>query len=235
MKLIVSLFLLFSLAGQAQPPLSTKSKKAIEYYLQSDNFRVRGQLAQAIALLNQAIAKDNKFEEAYYRLGLTYRSSGELALSVKSFEKGASLTRDLLKEKSYAFILGETYLKQGLYNSAIPHLDRFLALEKFDKAKLEQMKIWRSQCDYALLHRNEQWRYDTRPLSDTVNIFPMQYFPTLTADEGQLIFTVRFGKEHDDNEDIVVSSKMPNGRWGKPVSISTNVNSNFREGASTIS
>lgn len=233
--MIASLFLLFSLAGQAQPPLSTKSKKAIEYYLQSDNFRVRGQLAQAIALLNQAIAKDNKFEEAYYRLGLTYRSSGELALSVKSFEKGASLTHDLLKEKSYAFILGETYLKQGLYNSATPHLDRFLALEKFDKAKLEQVKVWRSQCDYALLHQNEQWRYDTRPLSDTVNIFPMQYFPTLTADEGQLIFTVRFGKEHDDNEDIVVSLKTPNGRWGKPVSISTNVNSGFREGASTIS
>jgi OOP family OmpA-OmpF porin len=235
MKLIASLFLLFSLAGQAQPPLSTKSKKAIEYYLQSDNLRVRGQLAQAIALLNQAIAKDNKFEEAYYRLGLTYRSSGELALSVKSFETGASLTRDLLKEKSYAFILGETYLKQGQYSSAIPHLDRFLALGKFDKAKLEQVKVWRSQCDYALLHQNEQWRYDTRPLSDTVNIFPMQYFPTLTADEGQLIFTVRFGKEHDDNEDIVVSLKTPNGRWGKPVSISTNVNSNFREGASTIS
>jgi len=235
MKLIASLFLLFSLAGQAQPPLSTKSKKAIEYYLQSDNFRVRGQLAQAIALLNQAIAKDNKFEEAYYRLGLTYRSSGELALSVKNFEKGASLTHDPLKEKSYSFILGETYLKQGQYSSAIPHLDRFLALEKFDKAKLEQVKVWRSQCDYALLHQNEQWRYDTRPLSDTVNIFPMQYFPTLTADEGQLIFTVRFGKEHDDNEDIVVSLKTPNGRWGKPVSISTNVNSGFREGASTIS
>ncbi len=235
MKLIASLFLLFSLAGQAQPPLSTKSKKAIEYYLQSDNFRVRGQLAQAIALLNQAIAKDSKFEEAYYRLGLTHRSSGELALSVKSFEKGASLTRDLVKEKSYSFILGETYLKQGQYALAIPYLDRFLALEKFDKAKLEQIKVWRSQCDYALLHQNEQWRYDTRPLSDTVNIFPMQYFPTLTADEGQLIFTIRFGKEHDDNEDIVVASKTPNGRWGKPVSISTNVNSNFREGASTIS
>ncbi len=235
MRFVFSLLLLFSLAIQAQPPLSTKSKKAIEYYLQSDNFRVRGQLAQAIALLNQAIAKDNKFEEAYYRLGLTYRSSGELALSVKSFEKGASLTRDLVKEKSYSFILGETYLKQGQYALAIPYLDRFLALEKFDKAKLEQVKVWRSQCDYALLHQNEQWRYHTRPLSDTVNIFPMQYFPTLTADEGQLIFTVRFGKEPDDNEDIVVSSRMPNGRWGKPVSISKNVNSNFREGASTIS
>lgn len=235
MKFLVVLLVLFSLTSLAQTPLSTKSKKAIEYYLQSDNFRIRGQLTQAIALLNQAIAKDTKFEEAYYRLGLTYRSAGELVLSVKSFEKGASLTHDLVKEKSYSFILGETYLKQGLYNSAIPHLDRFLALEKFDKAKLKQVKVWRSQCDYALLHQNEQWRYDTRPLSDTVNIFPMQYFPTLTADEGQLIFTVRFGKEHDDNEDIVVSSKTPNGRWGKPVSISTNVNSNFREGASTIS
>ncbi|MCX8490339.1 MAG: tetratricopeptide repeat protein, partial [Cyclobacteriaceae bacterium] len=235
MRFLFILLVLFSLAGHAQPPLSTKSKKAIGYYLQSDNFRVRGQLTQAIALLNQAITKDAKFEEAYYRLGLTYRSAGELALSVKSFEKGATLTRDPLKEKSYSFILGETYLKQGQYALAIPYLDRFLTLEKFDKAKSEQVKVWRSQCEYALLHQSERWQYETRPLSDTVNIYPMQYFPTLTADEGQLIFTVRFGKEHDDNEDIVVSMKMPKGRWGKPVSISTNVNSNFREGASTIS
>ena len=56
----------------AQGTLSTTSNKAIELYTEADNFRVRGQHSQAIELLNEAISKDKKFVEAYYRLWLVY-------------------------------------------------------------------------------------------------------------------------------------------------------------------
>ena len=68
------LALLASPSVFAQGELSTKSKKAIELYTQADNFRVRGQYSEAINLLNQALEKDDKFVEAYYRLGITYFS-----------------------------------------------------------------------------------------------------------------------------------------------------------------
>ncbi|MFM9837426.1 MAG: OmpA family protein [Cyclobacteriaceae bacterium] len=219
----------------SQEPLSTKSKKAIELYISADNFRVRGQFDQAIDLLNQAITKDSKFEEAYYRLGLTYRSASNLAKAAENFEKGLSLTKDPQKQKTYAFILGESYLRQGKYDQSLLNLDKFLLLEKADKPKIEQAKVWKSQCEFSIQHQNEKLPYQIKPLSDTVNAYPMQYFPTITADEQELLFTIRFGKAHDDNEDIVVSKKEPSGRWGKPISLSDQINSNFREGASTIS
>ncbi|MFM8913127.1 MAG: OmpA family protein, partial [Flammeovirgaceae bacterium] len=80
-----------------------------------------------------------------------------------------------------------------------------------------------------------RYKYVVLPMSDTVNALPMQYFPTITPDGEELIFTVRYGKAHDDNEDIYISKREHNGRWGKPASISAAINTNFREGASTIS
>jgi OmpA-OmpF porin, OOP family len=228
-------FVAIAFHSAAQEPFSTKSKKAIELYISADNFRVRGQLDQAIDLLNQAIAKDSKFEEAYYRLGLTYRSASNLAIACENFEKGLSLTQDPRKQKTYTFILGESYLRQGKYDQSLLNLDKFLLLEKADKPKIEQAKVWKSQCEFSLQHKSEKLPYQIKPLSDTVNAYPMQYFPTITADEKELIFTIRFGKAHDDNEDIVVARKEINGQWGKPVSLSDQINSNFREGASTIS
>ncbi|MCZ8069847.1 MAG: OmpA family protein [Cytophagales bacterium] len=219
----------------AAQPLSTKSKKAIELYTQADNFRVRGQLIEAVALLQQAIEKDKKFEEAYFRLGLVYRSAGELAKSNQSLENGFALTSDPIKKKNYQYLLCEGYLRVGNYRQSLEHGSAFLAAEKFDKKKLAQVDIWRRQCQFSIDNLRTTYNYKVRPLSDTVNALPMQYFPTITPDESELIFTVRYGKAHDDNEDIFISRREANGQWGKPISISAQINTNFREGASTIS
>ncbi|MFN8889907.1 MAG: tetratricopeptide repeat protein, partial [Cyclobacteriaceae bacterium] len=87
-KLLLIGCLVIHATAHAQEVLSTKSKKAKEYYLASDNFRVRGQLDQAIDLLKQAIDKDPKFEEAYFRLALSYRSANNLKAASEMLEKG---------------------------------------------------------------------------------------------------------------------------------------------------
>src|SRR6478736_4109914 len=103
--------------------LSTKNKKAIDLYVEADNYRVRGQYDQAIRLLKQAIEKDNKFEEAYARLGATYRSAGDLALSSESFEQALALTPYPLKQKAYLYSLSDNYLRRGQYEKSITSLD----------------------------------------------------------------------------------------------------------------
>jgi hypothetical protein len=45
---VVFVLVLLAASAFAQGELSTKSKKAIELYTQADNFRVRGQYAEAI-------------------------------------------------------------------------------------------------------------------------------------------------------------------------------------------
>lgn len=235
MRALLLISFLISFQGLLAQALSTKNKKAIDLYVEADNNRVRGQYEEAIKLLQQAIEKDKKFEEAYYQLGSVYRSAGDLEQSCVSMEKGLALVSAFpFKQKTYFFVLGDNYLRRGKYTEAQSYLDKFLAIEKTDKVKIEKALLWKTQIEYSLSHLQDKADYQIKVLSDTVNAFPMQYFPAITADGSELIFTVRYGRAHDFNEDIFVSKKI-NQKWQAPVSLSNQLNSNFREGACSIS
>src|SRR5688572_3689638 len=132
------LFLIISSSSMAQVGLSTKSERAIELYTEADNFRVRGQHSQAIQLLNEAIAKDKKFVEAYYRLGLVYMTIKNYSKAIENFEHGLSLTTDIKKQKVFWYDLGETYLLTGQYDKATTTLTEFVKIENQNKAKLDR-------------------------------------------------------------------------------------------------
>ena len=220
--------------GFAQAQLSTKSKKAIELYTIADNFRVRGQFEQAIELLNQALARDKEFVEAYYRRGLTYFSMKQYPNAITDFEKGLSLTNDVRKQKVFWFDMGELYLLLGQYDKAINVLESYIKNETQNQQRLQKAKTVLSSAQFAVQHKNEK-SFQRRPLSDTVNAFVMQYFPVLTADEKQLIFTRRKGDGPNDDEDLVISRRDAQGRWSSPESISKNINTELNEGTCAIS
>lgn len=220
---------------QAQPVLSTKNKKAIELYTEADNYRVRGQYREALSLLDQAIEKDRNFSEAYFRQALIYKSQRNYPQSTEIYLKGLSLTTDQKKQKAYFYELGENYLLLGEYEKSLQFLDRYLDAEILNKQRVDQASMWKRNAQYALRNIKISSQFKPHQLSDTVNAFAMQYFPVLTADEQELIFTRRMGGGQDDDEDLVVAKKDTNGKWQHPVSISANINSPMNEGTCTIS
>ncbi|HEU5290404.1 MAG TPA: OmpA family protein [Cyclobacteriaceae bacterium] len=234
-RLLTILLLIAPLLAHAQGSLSTTSNRAIELYTEADNFRVRGQHTQAIQLLDEAISKDKKFVEAYYRLGLVYMTIKNYSKAIENFEKGLSLTTDIRKQKVFWYDLGETYLLTGQYDKASATLGEFVKVENQNKAKLDKANLMLKNATFAKNNQAEKARYNQRKLSDTVNCFAMQYFPVLTADQQELFFTRRLVGMGDDDEDLVVARKDAKGKWGRPASISKNINSKFNEGTCTIS
>jgi OOP family OmpA-OmpF porin len=232
---LLLLVFLFPATAVAQMPLATKSKKAIEYYTQADNFRVRGQFSQAIGLLNQAIQKDRNFVEAYYRLGIVYMSLKDFPQAAKNFEKGLSLTNDVRKQKVFWYDLGDTYFSMGDYDAAEKMISQFLEAEVANRPKLERAKLLLRNIGFARENKNNASAYKLKRLSDTVNAFVMQYFPVLTADQQELIFTRRINGGPNDDEDLVISKRDGRGGWSVPESLSPNINSKLNEGTSTIS
>jgi OmpA-OmpF porin, OOP family len=230
----LSFLLMCSLSLGAQT-LSSKDKKAIALYTESDNYRVRREYDKAIQLLKESIERDKKFEEAYYRLALIYRVQDNLPVAVRYFEQGLALTQNTPRSKYYLYDLAQTELRLGTYKNAMDYASKFLEMEKVDVKRIAQIKVWKLQAEYSLAHEKDLFDYQINLLSDTVNAFPMQYFPVVTADQSQLIFTARFGGARNENEDLVVSTKRANGSWSQPVSLSENINSIRREGACTIS
>ncbi len=220
---------------EVRSQLSTNKKKAIELYTQADNFRVRGQYATAISMLQEAIEKDKNFVEAYFRLGITFKAMRDFGRSNTSLERGLSLTQDARKQKGFFQELGDNYLRMGEYQKSLDYINHFLAVETLNKQRIAMAELWKRNAEYGLRNKKIQSQFKPRQLGDTVNRFGLQYFPVLTADEQELIFTRRMGPGPDDDEDLVVSKKDENGKWTIPVSISSNINSRFNEGTCTIS
>jgi outer membrane protein OmpA-like peptidoglycan-associated protein/tetratricopeptide (TPR) repeat protein len=235
MRVCIVLWLLFtSCVLPAQPALSTRSKKAIELYNQADNYRVRGQYQQALSLLKQALVRDKNFAEAYYRTGLVYMAMKNYEQAVAAFGQALQLTAQPARKKEIWYSLGEANLLCGQYEQARAALAAFLENETQKGPKVEQATRWLASANFAI----EQAR-DTgagiRVLGDTVNRFATQYFPVLTADEQQLIYTRRLGFAAEDDEDLVVCVKDSAGHWSLPRSLSKNINSSLNEGTCTIS
>jgi OmpA-OmpF porin, OOP family len=232
--LFVSLILL-PFQGLTQAELSTKSKKAIELYTLADNFRVRGQFTETLSLLDQALDKDKNFVEAYYRRGLTYFSMKQYSNALQDFEKGLSLTNDIRKQKVFWYDMGELYLLAGEYEKAMKVLSAYVNNETQNKQKIDRATMFFKSAEFALKNKAKKTAFKQRALSDTVNRFVMQYFPVLTADQKQLIFTRREGDGPNDDEDLMVSTRDENGKWKLPQSISKNINTPLNEGTCAIS
>ncbi len=234
-RIVIYVLLFCSFPVLAQPTLSSRSKKAIALYNEADNYRVRGQFSQAINLLTQAIEKDRNFFEAYYRLGIVYMSMKDYQHANEYLEKGLSLTNDPKKQKVFWFDLGESYFTIGNYDKAEEYLTSFMKEEQVSRQRMEHARTLLKNIAFARENQTAAAAYKLKKLSDTVNSFVLQYFPVLTADQQNLIFTRRLGGGPNDDEDLVISQKNARGRWGTPQSISDNINSQLNEGTCTIS
>ena len=212
----LSLFLILMSAftTHGQVALSTKNKRAIELYTEADNCRVRGQYREALGLLKEAIDKDKNFAEAYFRQALIYKALRNYPQSTQIFMFGLSLSQDPKIQKAYFFELGDNYLLEGNYEKAQEFLDHYLDSEILNKAKMAQAMLWKRNAQFAIRNRKLMTEFHPHPLTDTVNAFAMQYFPVMTADEQELIFTRRVGGGHDDDEDLVVCRKDSLGSAG---------------------
>lgn len=231
--IIVFLAILLPLASFSQSRLSTKSKKAAEYYYLADNYRVRGQYSMAIELLEKAIDKDDRFHEAYFRLGVIQKAKGDYKKAEELFQKANQLSGG--NSAAVAFEMGELYLLKAEYQKAIDHIEQYLSAGSGNSRRVAEAKKIKTDAVFALENMHEASEFNPQPLSDTVNAFPMQYFPVVTVDQQAIIFTRRLGTTMDYDEDLVISRKDENGRWGRPMSLSPNINSEWNEGTCTIS
>jgi len=221
--------------SSAQSILSTKSKKAIAYYQEADNYRVRRQYDQAISLLNEAIKKDGKFVEAYIRLGKIYHAIDQLELAEENYRQAIQLAVVSTINPDTYLLIAEVQITLEKYLEVKGNIDIFLTREKVGLKKKVRATLLKRQAEYALAHIDKPLNFNPIALNDQVNQFALQYFPAITADQQTLFYTKRNGNSPYDDEDIMVSIKNDQNEWGAPQSISDKINSELNEGTCTIS
>lgn len=232
--IFLSILFIFPAAAQKKDQYSTRSKKAISYYEEAEPFIIRRQFPQAINLLRQALEKDDEFTEAHFRIGSAYRSLNALDKAKYHLEKVISLTQGDLDFAGAYIALAELYFQQGKYKESLTFIDRFKSMGGINKRIINEVNNLEKNARFAAEKIQHPLDFNPQAMSKTVNKFPLQYFPVLTADNQSIIFTRREGLSAQHDEDIFVSKKNENEEWTAPVSISDNINTVYNEGTCAI-
>lgn len=231
--LILTFFILHTANAFSQwyNPENISKKLGYKYGIALNESQIKN-YDKALALLDECIALDPKFIDAWLSKAGILADQKKYAASVQAYEKG------ILLDTSYGFNFLLPYsislAGTGRFKEALFAINKLLAKpnlsERFKKSGFFRKKSYEFAVHFAETHNNDAYIFTPKNLGDNINSIHSEYFPSLTIDDNQLVFTRRI----NNNEDFFVSTKT-NNSWNAAISMPGNVNSLQNEGAQNIS
>jgi len=226
--------------------LGIKSKKALEYFIEAEQLAQRRVYDQAIPLYLKAIKAEPNFERAHAGIANAYFYSREDSLAEIWFEKTLALN-----DKKYAVfysVIGDINYQRGKYEKAIENYNKYAKSPNADAKILEKVNFNKINCEFAIKAIKNPSSQVPKNMGANINTIYNEYYPSLTIDEEQLIFTAQrprnaqisdvrneqTSKLKMYDEDFYVST-FKDGEWQKAVNLGPPVNTLENEGSCCFS
>ncbi|RFS14437.1 OmpA family protein [Emticicia sp. C21] len=227
MNKLFSLLLIMCVSGALQ----AQDTKAKEFYDKGVKSFVARKSDDATENLLKAIEKDSTYADAYFKLGQMSETARNEASAIKYYSKAIKFKpEEPTYRQAYTYI-GTRALRNGDYQTAKPLLGFALKNSPPNSMIVKQLTKQLENCNFAIEAQKKKLNFDASDMGEVINFKNNQYFPVLTADNETLIFTAR-SEEGDEN---LFSAQLVDGKWTKPKSISSNINTPANEGTCSIS
>lgn len=229
MKKVSLLFFLCLIIQQVFAQISAV-KKAQANYDNAQQYLVANDYAQALIFLREAVKADPSFQFAFIQLADINRRLKSYEQAKQYYNSAIALGGNPDPRIYYGF--AEVGILTGDYTNALKNIKQFInSYQGSDLDFLNKAKKYLKDCEFAIASIKHPVKYDPVNLGAEINSAHRDYFPSVTADGGQLIFS----RNVNDNEDFYISSRKDKS-WGKPQPLSENINtSKYNEGAQSIS
>ncbi len=230
---LTTCFLLNSTFAQTYDP-DKVDKKAKGLYNQAMELAQEGRLTNAADLLLQSIAIDNKYLEAWLSLAGVYGQQKNYQSSVGYYEKAFVQDTDFTIEYKLPYSINLAGL--GEFEKALTAINELLDKKPPKNSTSLKAAEYRKRCfefavAYAKKNANKNYVFSPKNMGADINTSESEYFPSLTIDGKELVFTRRL---NGLNEDFFNSIKNTS-QWEKANPIEGNVNTIQNEGAQNIS
>ncbi|MBI3136931.1 MAG: PD40 domain-containing protein [Bacteroidetes bacterium] len=242
-KLVLGFFILMTAACSTAQPGSwdTKSKKAIKYVEQAmEATRVIDlqtglpDYATAIYYLDKAIEKDPLFSDAYLLKAEYCMQSGRNMEAIEAYRKVLEVNPGVSSTGYIYFDLALLEWSQGLYTDALQHAKVYKTFPGANPEMLIEADWVILNCEFAIDAIKHPYPFNPVNVGAGVNTADPEYFPTLTVDQQQLLFTRRVTDSRGfQQEDFFVSTSLE-GYWNTGEPMPKNINTPFNEGAPTF-
>ncbi len=233
--LILPLFYLLWIPSVSGQNFHTKSNRALKYYDLGKRDYDMLYLDRAEKSLLVAVSEDDKFYEAHILLGQLYSDTGDWEKSVRHYRNAIAI--DSLYFTPALYSLGKAEQRTGRYAASKAHLEAYLKQPKTSSKLRAEAATLISNCIFALSYSGNMFSNNPRSVGDSVNTDLDEYWPSVTGDGSELIFTREVkragGYGRDRQEDFYIS-RWSDGYWGTAKNAGTPLNTAGNEGAQSI-
>lgn len=221
---------------------STKSKKATKLFKQAQ-FIPTQQLdpethlpdfKTGLELLNKALKKDPNFWEAHVLSGEYHINLRMNEAAIKDFENALRVAPEHSRTGMTFYRLADLYLDKGEYSKALNYIQSFINHPNANDEYLKSAYSIYDNSVFAIDAIKHPKPFNPINAGPGVNTSLAEYYPTLTVNSKQLMFTRALPFGNDIQEDFYVSLKA-DSIWQKAFPMPENVNTEHNEGAPTIS
>jgi outer membrane protein OmpA-like peptidoglycan-associated protein len=231
-KIIFILFTLLLLQNSfAQNKYYSHKKKAVKKFESAlHNYNLQ-YYAQARQELSEALKIDKNFLDVYILLAEINDEEGKKEEAVINFEKALAINK-----KYHPLIYlrkADLELQTGQYQAAIKDYESFLEFKKESKKYLDYINTRIGHCKFAIEEIKNKVPFDPINLGPHINSPHSEYWPSLTADNQTITFTVSDRKKHTP-EDLYYSKKAKD-KWLPAKNIGQPINTQKSEGAQSVS
>ena len=229
---IVILLMVVAAGAQSYDP-NKVNKKAAGMYEDALLQATDGKFKEGIRLLEEAVKIDSRFLDAYLSISGMYGELKNYDGAISNYEKGRAIDSAYFKDYNLPYSIN--LAGKGEFERALIAVNEFLSVtnlnESSRKAGDYRRRCYQFAIDYKKTNPNGNYKFEPTNLGDSVNSSVSEYFPALTIDSRQLIFTRRV---RNMNEDFFETDRK-DAVWGLAKPLAGNINTNFNEGAQSIS
>jgi len=169
-------------------------------------------------------------------LGYLYYNSRNYSKAQHHFKVMVQTDPNKSKEAFYYLARSSYYIHE--FETAQHYITHYRSIGAINEKREAELKLLESSIVFAREAVKKPFPFTPKPAGEGVNSPDFEYFPALTAD-GQYLFFTRQIKDPTTKklqEDILVSQRGADGKWGKAISVSSNVNTpDANQGAHSIS
>ena len=221
---------LFASAQKYNPEKVSKKNRSI--YDKALSFAEDLRYTDALNLINSALENDPSFLEARLSKAGIFGELKYYRQAAEEYKIALDADQDFCREYLLPYSINLT--GAGEFEKALEALQAFLGIRGLNESAIKSAEYRKRNLLFAL---QQQKKTGTRlPLSvvnagSAINSAFSEYFPSMTVDGDQLVWTRRVS---DLNEDFYISQKA-GGVWQMGTPMSGEINTPMKEGAQQIS
>lgn len=246
-KILYTLFALAFLVNcsVAQPGMySSTDKKAIKAYEAArtcfNNLSPqtgKGDLVCAEEQALKALERSPNFIEAHILLSNIYIDKKQYDKALKQKENMFNLGQPL--PSAEYFYTAKLCMITGDYEKCLKYANYYVKAQNTSPSLSNLCYKYIDNCNFAIQAKKNPVPFDPVNMGPNINTNRPEYFPSITADDKQLLYTrdvidpreVYYGHQ----EEIIVSNSDKPYEWSFGKGVSTNINTVYNEGAPTFS